>query len=368
MHGRPRGARAAAAALATVVGYLSVAFAEDVTSAIRGVAPADEARYRPLVDRDGVATFRCFDSTGSAVAAPLPFAAVNDDACDCADGSDEPGTAACAGQQQTLFFCRNERSDAAYIYASRVNDGICDCCDGSDEWHPTRTQRQCPNTCEEEGQRLRLEREQKEAELRRGLGQRRSLIEAAVAEKRKLEKELEQLQAELPALEARVSEAKAALDRAKKEASPETPAEKAAEAAAAEEAVAEEAAAEEVATAEEASAEVPPSEQPGAKAADSGSEGPVVSEYAKWMEGAGKEEAAADVSGGPRLLRPRVGQGLWHVQQVVAEGERAHPKGRGAGAHRCEGESCLEQGQDGGDHQEAWSHDRRELDGVLKPV
>lgn len=52
---------------------------------IRGIPTAKSSLYAP--DRD----FQCFD--GSLL---IPFSHVNDDYCDCADGSDEPGTAACA--------------------------------------------------------------------------------------------------------------------------------------------------------------------------------------------------------------------------------------------------------------------------------
>jgi protein kinase C substrate 80K-H len=52
---------------------------------------------------------------------------VNDNACDCSDGSDEPGTSAC----DFHFYCEPEHR---YLRSNVVNDGICDCCDGSDEW------------------------------------------------------------------------------------------------------------------------------------------------------------------------------------------------------------------------------------------
>jgi len=76
---------------------------------------------------------------------------VNDDFCDCADGSDERGTAACAhlsaspaADAPATFYCLNPGYISSAIPSSRVNDGICDCCDGADEPH---TGVACPNTC-----------------------------------------------------------------------------------------------------------------------------------------------------------------------------------------------------------------------------
>ena len=61
--------------------------------------------------------FRCLDGTTL-----FDIAVINDDFCDCADGSDEPGTTPCPNGS---FHCKNEGFNGAVIRSSRVNDGIC---------------------------------------------------------------------------------------------------------------------------------------------------------------------------------------------------------------------------------------------------
>jgi protein kinase C substrate 80K-H len=54
----------------------------------------------------------------------IAHSAINDDYCDCPDGSDEPGTSACENSSIT-FYCKNEGHIPSSIRSSRVNDGIC---------------------------------------------------------------------------------------------------------------------------------------------------------------------------------------------------------------------------------------------------
>eukprot|EP00727_Mastigamoeba_balamuthi_P011414 m51a1_g6896 putative glucosidase 2 subunit beta isoform 2 precursor (487) ;mRNA; f:17219-19825 len=211
-----------AAALAIALALFASAA---LSSAPRGVAPADTARY-------AAATFSC--DQGSTT---IDRARVNDDYCDCHDGSDEPGTAACANGR---YWCHNRYHSAEHVPSSRVNDGICDCCDGSDEWEGTVA---CANNCKELGAAARKAAREALDAVRGGVEERGRMAQRAQQALDAKRAELESLKAAVGPQEAAVQAADAALkavqetetklreaaDQAKKQAEEAEAAKKAAE-------------------------------------------------------------------------------------------------------------------------------------------
>ena len=113
--------------------FLSLPISHCQPVTLRGIRKRDHSAYSGT-------NFTCLDASAS-----FPSSRVNDDYCDCADGSDEPGTSACSN---SAFFCANRGASPLTLHSSRVNDLICDCCDGSDEWASAAS---CANRCAEEG-------------------------------------------------------------------------------------------------------------------------------------------------------------------------------------------------------------------------
>ncbi|XP_072104269.1 glucosidase 2 subunit beta isoform X2 [Mobula birostris] len=149
--------------------------------------------------------FTCLDGSKT-----IPFHEVNDDYCDCKDGSDEPGTSACPNGS---FHCTNAGHRPRYIPSSRVNDGICDCCDTSDEYNSGAS---CMNTCKEQGRKER-EALQKMAEIaKEGFKLKQQLIEDAKKSREDKQQKLAVLQKEKISWETQVEALKAVKETAEK--------------------------------------------------------------------------------------------------------------------------------------------------------
>ncbi|KAG9343677.1 hypothetical protein JZ751_013055 [Albula glossodonta] len=137
--------------------------------------------------------FTCLDGSRT-----IPFDRVNDDYCDCTDGTDEPGTAACPNG---VFHCTNAGFRPAFIPSSRINDGICDCCDTTDEYNSGAT---CQNTCRELGRKER-ESLQKMAEItKEGFLLKQQLIEEAKRGQQEKQRKVTELQESKTSVEDKV--------------------------------------------------------------------------------------------------------------------------------------------------------------------
>ncbi|KAJ5092108.1 hypothetical protein NUU61_006978 [Penicillium alfredii] len=208
----------------------STAHASDKPTRPRGVAPEFSKFYQDS------AAFTCI----SHPAIQIPFSSVNDDFCDCPDGSDEPGTSACSHLSRnspltvadrpgnddlelTLalpgFYCKNKGHRPSYIPFQRINDGICDyeqCCDGSDEWARVGGTK-CEDRCREIGKRWRKEEEQRQKSMTAALKQKKALLVDAGRQQKEVEDHIVRLEAEIKGAEVKVQNLEADLKAAQEQ-------------------------------------------------------------------------------------------------------------------------------------------------------
>ncbi|GBG29616.1 Glucosidase 2 subunit beta [Hondaea fermentalgiana] len=173
-------------------------------SEIRGVPERDADKYAGL-------RFSCDGGSRE-----LAVEAVNDDFCDCNDGSDEPGTSACSMVNLASFFCANEGYKGLVLPTARVFDGICDCCDGSDE-----APGKCPDTCQEDGASYRADMARLSKVREAGLAKKAEYIAQAQGideEMSETDERLKELARDLKGTQTELDEAQALVSRLEEEA------------------------------------------------------------------------------------------------------------------------------------------------------
>ncbi|KAF6834581.1 glucosidase 2 subunit beta precursor [Colletotrichum plurivorum] len=159
----------------------------------------------------------------------LSLKQINDNTCDCPDGSDEPGTAACAhldplsppqpfagsatGTTNTTnalpgFWCSNVGHIGAYVPFMFVNDGHCDydiCCDGTEEYGKVGGVK-CENKCNEIGKEYRRIEAERNAAIEKAAKRRRTMAKESRELRRRVAAKADSLKEEVKTLEAKKEE------------------------------------------------------------------------------------------------------------------------------------------------------------------
>lgn len=180
-------------------------------------------------------TFACIAHTSIIIKASQ----VNDNTCDCPDGSDEPGTAACAlldslspvqplpaslsGTTNTTnalpgFWCANKGHVGAYVPFTFVNDGVCDydlCCDGTEEYGKVGGVK-CANRCAEIGKEWRRVEKERQDNFDRAFKKRRTMVKESKELRRQIQVRISKIEGEIRDLEQRETELKTKFEEAER--------------------------------------------------------------------------------------------------------------------------------------------------------